>query len=95
MNLSTVRLRAFAPLLLALCATGCAVSGYHSPAVDVLGSYFPAWMVCIISGLALTLIARALLISAKVDMHLHPAAVVYPCLTVIFTMATWLAFFRN
>ena len=31
---------------------------HHSLTVDILGSYFPAWMVCILSGLTLTLIAH-------------------------------------
>ena len=71
------------------------MSGYHSPTIDVLGSYFPAWMICIVVGLALTLISRLLLIAMGVNSHLHPAAIVYPCLMAIFTFVTWLAFFRN
>jgi len=31
---------------------------HHSPTIDILGSYFPAWMICIVSGLTLTLIAH-------------------------------------
>ena len=28
---------------------------HRSPTIDILGSYFPAWMICIVSGLTLTL----------------------------------------
>ena len=92
---SAFRPGAFAAPSLAFCLTGCAVSGYHSPVIDVLGSYFPAWMICIVIGLALTLISRLLLIAIGVHLHLHPAAIVYPSLMAIFTFVTWLAFFRN
>jgi len=34
------------------------IFSHHSPTIDILGSYFPAWMVCILSGLTLTLIAH-------------------------------------
>jgi len=86
---------AFAAPLLAFYLGGCAVSGYHSPTIDVIGSYFPAWMICIVIGLALTLVSRLLLIAIGVHSDLHPAAIVYPSLMAIFTFVTWLAFFRN
>jgi hypothetical protein len=81
--------------LLAAFLPGCAGAGSHSPSLDVLGSYFPAWMLCIIVGLVLSLITRLVLVAFRLDAHLRPAPVVYPCLAVIFTMAVWLAFFRN
>src|SRR5712671_677453 len=31
---------------------------HRSPTIDILGSYFPAWMICIVSGLTLTLISH-------------------------------------
>jgi hypothetical protein len=77
-------------LLLAGCRTDA-----HSPTVDILGSYFPAWIICIVIGFALTLIARQLFVGFKVDMHLRPAPLVYLCLTVLFTLAVWLLFFQN
>jgi len=70
---------------------GCA----HSPTVDVLGSYFPAWMMCIIVGLATTLIARLLLIGYGIYAHLRLKPLVFPCMAIFFTLAVWLAFFKN
>jgi hypothetical protein len=92
---STFRPGAFAAPLLPFWLSSCGVSGDHSPSIDVLGSYFPAWMICIIIGLAFTLISRLLLIAMGVHLHLHPAGIVYPSLMAIFTFVTWLAFFRN
>jgi YtcA family len=77
-------------LLLAGCRTDD-----HSPTVDVLGSYFPAWIICIVIGLGLTLVARQLFIGFKVDAHLRPAPLVYLCVAIFFTLAVWLLFFQN
>jgi len=92
MNSTTIRI-GLIPLLLVTVA-GCGRPG-HSPSLDVLGSYFPAWMVCIVIGLALTFIGRLLLVAFKLDAYVRPAAIVYPCLMTLFTMAVWLLFFQN
>lgn len=81
-----------APAILIL--TGCRLDA-HSPTVDVVGSYFPAWMICIIVGLVLTLVTRQILIGLKIDTYLHPILLVYVCLTIIYTLAVWLVFFQN
>jgi hypothetical protein len=52
-------------------------------------------MICIVIGLALTLISRLLLIALQLDAHLRPAPIVYSCLMVVFTLAAWLVFFQN
>jgi len=77
-----------------LLLAGCGAD-YHSPTVDLLGSYFPAWMICIVIGLALTVIARQVLIGFKLDSYLRLPALVYPCLMISFTLAVWLLFFQN
>ncbi|MEA3210288.1 MAG: hypothetical protein QOE70_3345 [Chthoniobacter sp.] len=82
--------------LLSLCSLpGCQRAGYHSPAVDVLGAYFPAWMISIVIGLILTLIARLVLVALKLDPELRPAALVHLCLWVLFTLGTWIVLFKN
>jgi len=45
-------------VLLILAFVAVQLFSHRSPTVDILGSYFPSWMVCIISGLTLTLIAH-------------------------------------
>ena len=67
----------------------------HSPTLDVLGSYFPAWMVCIVLGLVLTVIVRQLLIGLRLNSHLRPAGLVYLCMSILWTMIVWLAFFKS
>jgi protein AaeX len=67
----------------------------HSPTLDVLGSYFPAWIVCIIFGLILTVIVRELLIGLKLNVHLRPPGLVYVCMIILWTMGLWLVYFKN
>jgi hypothetical protein len=71
------------------------ISGDHSPTVDVLGSYFPAWMVCILSGLALTLVAHWIVQVGNLKPYLGPAPLIYSSLMIIFTFATWIFFYQN
>jgi hypothetical protein len=67
----------------------------HSPTVDILGSYFPAWMVCIVSGLTLTLVAHWIVQICHLKPFLGPAPLIYSCLMIIFTFATWILFYQN
>jgi hypothetical protein len=69
--------------------------GHHSPTVDILGSYFPAWMVCIISGLTLTLVAHWIVQVCQLKPYLGPAPLIYSCLMIVFTFATWILFYQN
>jgi YtcA family len=68
---------------------------HRSLTVDVLGSYFPAWMVCILSGLTLTLIAHWIVQLRNLKPYLGPAPLIYSCLMIIFTFATWILFYQN
>jgi hypothetical protein len=67
----------------------------HSPTVDILGSYFPAWMVCIICGLTLTLVAHWIVEALRLKSYLGPAPLIYSCLMIIFTFSTWILFYQN
>src|SRR5271154_4044553 len=83
------------PALLALHAATPQAAAAQSPSIDVLGSYFPAWLICIVAGVALTVVARLLFVARKLDAHLFPAPIIYLCLTAVFAMTVWLLFFRN
>jgi hypothetical protein len=52
-------------------------------------------MACIVLGLVLTLIARQVLIGLKLNVHLRLVGLVYFCMTVLWTLAVWLVFFKN
>ena len=67
----------------------------RAPSFDILGSFFPAWLICIIVGLVLTIITRQVLIAVKIASHVGPAALVYPCLAALWIFATWLVVFGS
>ena len=85
-------LRAFVSLAGAFALCGCQA---RVPSVNVLGAFFPAWMLCIIAGLALALIARQLFDALGLNPWIGPPAVVYPALAVGAMFATWIVFFQN
>ncbi len=63
----------------------------RAPAVDLLGSFFPAWLVCFIVAIVLTALVRLLVTRLHVKVALPMLA--YPGLAAFFTFALWLVFF--
>jgi hypothetical protein len=88
-----LRTNVFLIAAMSLLLAGC--HSTHAPTVDVLGSYFPAWIICILSGLVLTVFTRQILLGLKVAGYLHPAPVIYLGLQISFTLLVWLIFFKN
>lgn len=72
-----------------LTATGCS----RAPSFNILGSFFPAWILCGVIGILLTVGVRVLFVRAKFEERLSPLIVVYPCLALFFTFSIWLLFF--
>jgi hypothetical protein len=75
-------------LLGVIFSTSCS----QAPSFDIVGSFFPAWLVCFIVAVLLTGAAHWLLLRARVVLALP--VLTYPSLTALFTLALWLAFFR-
>jgi|SRR5580658_5573230 hypothetical protein len=71
-----------------LSCTLSACSG--SPSRDILGSYFPAWMVCALVGLAAALAARVALKASGLLRELPAPLVVLLSLGCATTFALWL-----
>jgi hypothetical protein len=90
-----LKILATVAVILVVCFVAVRISGHHSPTVDILGSYFPAWMICIVSGLTLTLIAHWIVQVCKLKPYFGPAPLIYSCLMIIFTFATWILFYQN
>ncbi len=77
-------LLALAPLLFTSCG--------RAPAVDILGSFFPGWLVCLVAAVLLTAIGRLVLL--RFHMNFDLPVVAYPSLTAFLTFALWLIFFH-
>ena len=63
----------------------------RAPSFDILGSFFPAWLVCVALGLLLTGAVRWLSLRTRVPLALP--VLTYPSLAALFTFVIWLAFF--
>ncbi len=64
------------------------------PQVNIVGSFFPSWMLCAVIGIVVTLLARLLFIRTGVDPYLGPRALIYPSLAILVTLVLWVALFR-
>jgi hypothetical protein len=73
-----------APLLFASCS--------RAPSFDIMGSFFPAWLICLVVAIVLTVVARWML--SRVHIEVALPVLVYPSLTALFTFALWLLFFH-
>jgi len=67
--------------------TGC--SG--APALNILGSYFPSWMLCVLAGIGAAIVVHRGLVAVGIDKTLPAPLLVYLALTVFFAFAAWLA----
>ena len=77
-------------LLIGLLCAGC--SG--APTVDVIGSFFPAWMVCIIAAVVMAFGVRYLLLKFRLESEVGHLGLFYPCVVVFLACGMWLVLFR-
>jgi YtcA family len=64
------------------------------PQINLIGSFFPSWMLCALVGIVVTFVARALFVRSGIDPYVGPRALVYPSLALLVTLVLWLSFFR-
>jgi hypothetical protein len=75
----------FLPALLLM--TGCE----RAPSFNIVGSFFPAWLLCLVVAVLVTVVSRAVL---NRYVEIVWPVLVYPSLTAVFALALWLALFR-
>ena len=66
----------------------------RAPSFNILGSFFPAWLVCIITGIVLAAAFYGLFVRLQLESEIRPTIVVYPCLALFWACTLWLIFFR-
>ena len=82
-------------LLSGICYSEPAWIGSYTPSLDVYGSYFPAWLICLFVGVMLTILVsliRQVLNLATIRL-LGPLVPV--SLILIFSITTWFLFFAT
>jgi hypothetical protein len=75
---------------ISLFLSGCG----RAPSIDVIGSFFPVWMLCLSISVALAFVVRYLLLRYKLESEVGPLAIFYPSAVILCTCALWLIFYR-
>lgn len=78
---------------LATLALSCPSLTACDPLLTIQGSFWPPWIVSMLSGLALTGILSTLLGRIGLAPYLGPPLLIYPCLWAGMTFTTWLLAF--
>jgi YtcA family len=81
----------FARLLPLLLVAPSLSSCSRAPSVDVLGSFFPAWLLCFVVAIVVAALVQLALLRLRVKVALPLLA--YPSLAALFTFLLWLIFF--
>jgi len=89
--MTALRDSGFARLLPLLLVAPLLSSCSRAPSVEVLGSFFPAWLVCFFAAIVLTALARLALLQLRVKVALP--MLLYPSFAALFTFLLWLLFF--
>lgn len=66
---------------------GCSLAPYQ----NVLGSFFPSWMLCVLAGIVATAIVHKVLVVARLAEVLPVPLLTYLAMTAAFTFSAWLA----
>ena len=78
------------PFILCLLCTGCS----RAPSINIIGSFFPVWMLCAIIAVVIAFVVRALLVRFKLETEVGPVALFYPSVVLLSACLLWLIFFR-
>jgi YtcA family len=76
-------------LVALLLLTSCS----RAPSFDIVGSFFPAWLICLVVAIALTALTGWVL--RLMHVPLAVPTLTYPSLAALFTFALWLLFFGS
>jgi hypothetical protein len=85
MHFRTMRRAALPGIALPLLG-GCS----EAPSQNILGSYFPSWMICALVGILLAAVTHRGLALAGIDKAIPVPLLVYLAFAVLFAFATWL-----
>ena len=65
------------------------------PQINIIGSFFPSWMLCALIGIGAALLGRWLFVRTGLDPYVGPRPLVYTSLGVFVMLTLWVAFFRG
>ena len=76
---------------IALAVSGCS----YSPTLNLLGSYFPAWMLCAVLGIVAAVIIWRILAIAGIAEYVIAPLLTYAGLALSATLLVWLLWFGH
>jgi len=88
-SISKPRRIAWLALLPVIASTGC----QPAPSFSIVGSFFPDWVFCCLTGIVLTVLVSRLFVALKIESEVQPAVLVYPCIALSCAVTMWLLFF--
>ncbi len=65
------------------------------PYINIIGSFFPSWMLAALIGVGTALLGRWLFVRTGIDPYVGPPKIIYPSLAIFVTLVLWLALFRG
>lgn len=72
-----------------------ALAGGCDPVVNLYGSFFPAWLICLLMGVAMAAALRLVFAATELEEHMSPLLLVYPSLALLLACVSWLLLFRH
>jgi hypothetical protein len=70
--------------------TGCG----HSPMLDIGGSFFPAWLLCLAAGVAVAMVVQIFCSRRGLSTQLGAPILFFPSLALACACLLWLVLFR-
>jgi hypothetical protein len=62
----------------------------EAPSQNILGSYFPSWMICALAGILLAAVTQRVLALTGIDKAIPAPLLIYLAFAALFGFATWL-----
>jgi hypothetical protein len=81
--------KAWTSVMAAFLVSGCS----HAPSMNLFGSFFPAWMLCAVVGIAAALIIRQILAVAGINEYVLAPLLTYCGLALSAALLVWLFWF--
>jgi YtcA-like protein len=62
----------------------------HCPSLNIFGTFFPSWMLCVIAGVVVAVLAHKVLAAVGLGAEVKPPLLVYPSLGLAAAFLVWL-----
>ncbi len=82
-------------IMFSFSAASVALLSGCDPMVSFEGSFWPAWIICILAGLAVGMVLMWLLVRYRLAPYLGPPLLIVPSLWALCTFVIWLLFYST